>query len=245
MPFADINKFTTFNDFHNAAQGGLHSKHDDVHIFRFADLNKTVVKHMPLFRTSFYQIGLMRKADFSMSVFEHEYRLENQFALILFKPGQLIQFKSDPKWEGYVILFKDSLLTIRQENEAALKRFAVLDPTKDSFIIVDEENFDDLSEVYEKMLYEYEKPLQNSVPIIELYLHVLFHKVNHLYEKLRTQEPIFSTRKASVTFQFKNLVNQKLRETKTIADYADMLHVTPKYLIEALKETSHIAPRTL
>ena len=88
-------KFNEFNDFHKAANGNVRTNHPDVHIYRFADIGKDVVKNMPLFSTSFYQIGLMRKGNFKMSVSGSEYKLNNLCAVVLFKPGQLIQFQAD------------------------------------------------------------------------------------------------------------------------------------------------------
>ena len=64
-----IHKFTEINQFHHAAQGGVHSKSDEVHVFRFRDIGRGVVKEMPLFRTTFYQVGLMSKTNFTMSVY--------------------------------------------------------------------------------------------------------------------------------------------------------------------------------
>jgi AraC-like DNA-binding protein len=243
MPFKSIHKFTEINQFHHAAQGGLHSKSDDVHVFRFSDICMGVVTEMPLFRTTFYQIGLMRQANFKMSVYENEYTLENLFALVFFKPGQLIRFASDPNWDGYVIHFKTAFISIPNDNLEALKRFSILDPSRESFLIIQESDFKELAEVYEKMLYEYEKPLLSNLSIIELYLQILFHKVNDIFERDNLPKETFSTRKEQISFHFKKLVSEKLRETKTINDFADMLFVTPKYLIEALKETIGASPK--
>lgn len=243
MPYNSIQKFTEINQFHHAAQGGLHSKNDDVHVFRFSDISKNVVTEMPLFRTTFYQIGLMRQANFKMSVYENAYNLENLCALVFFKPGQLIRFTSDPNWDGYVIHFKTTFLSIPNDNSEALKRFTILDPSRESFLIIQESDFNELAEIYEKMIYEYEKPLLSAISIIELYLQILFHKVNDIFERENQLNESFSTRKEQISFEFKKLVNEKLRETKTINDFADMLFITPKYLIEALKETIGASPK--
>lgn len=243
MPFDHIHKFNEINQFHHVAQGDIRSKHDDVHVFNFKDLGKNVIKEMPLFRTNFYQIGLMKKANFKMSVYEQDYELDHMFALIFFKPGQLIKFSSDPDWEGYVIHFKTHFLNIQADNEAAMKRFTVLDPTKESFLMIPEVEFNDLAEVYEKMIYEYEKPILTSLTVLELYLQILFQKVNDIYFKFQNKTEAFSGRKEYISFRYKQLVNEKLRETKTISDYADLLFVTPKYLIEAMGSTTGVSPK--
>jgi AraC-like DNA-binding protein len=243
MPFNSIHKFSEINEFHHAARGGVQTKWDDVHVFRLRDLSSDVVKEMPLFRMTYYQIGLMRKCDFSMSVYEKTYNSNQNFALVFFKPGQLIQFKTDPDWDGYVIHFKTELLGISNENADAVKRFSALDPTRESFVILKESDFILLADLYERMLQEYDKSIRDSISVIQLYLQILFYKINEVYARSPLTGAFSSSKKENISFGFKKLVAEKLRETKTIRDYADMLNVTPKYLIEAVNYSDGLSPK--
>ncbi|MCU0446685.1 MAG: AraC family transcriptional regulator [Microscillaceae bacterium] len=247
MPFNSIYKFNEFNEFHQAAKGQVRSQHADIHVFRLQEIGNAVVDKMPLFRTNFYQIGLMRRANFKMSIYENEYELNQKCAIVLFKPGQLIQFQSDPNWEGYVVMFKETLIHINQDNPQARKEFSLLDPTTESFTFISQESFTELSEIYEKLLYEYAQEILRSMPIIELYLHILFHKIEALCKPslLDINDHKFSSRKAIITYQFKKLIQQNLRTTKNVSDYADMLHISPKYLIEAVSEIAGQSPKEI
>jgi AraC-like DNA-binding protein len=246
MPFSSIHKFTDFNEFHHAANGLVRSAHDEVHVFRFKDIGNQVIRQMPLFRTSFYQIGLMRSSNFNINVYDKSYHLDKHCALVFFKPGQLLQFQSDPNWEGYVLMFKESFLSIKQDNPNAKKEFSLLDPTTDSFTLISPEKYQELSEIYEKLLYEYSNDLIGSLPVIELYIHILFHKIERLcIVNQETNDSKFSSRKAVITYQFKQLIQKNLRSSKNVTEYADMLHISPKYLIEAVTDVTNQSPKAL
>lgn len=201
-----IRVFDHFDDFHRAAQGGITTKHPLVHVFRFRDLSAAVVKEMPIFRTTFYQIGLMRQANFAISIYEKEYLLNSLHAVIFFKPGQIISFRSTTEWDGYVVLFQEEFLAIQQNSEAAKKQFALLDPTRESFLLIDELAFNDLASVYERMLHEYAKEATDALAVLNLYTHILFHKVNQLYSKSTNADLRYASRSEMVSYEFKKLV---------------------------------------
>ncbi len=248
MPFQSIHKFHEFDDLHHAAGGQVRTQHSDVHVFRFRDIGKEVRGNMPLFRLSFYQIGLMRKANFTISFYEKEYATHQLNALIVFKPGQLIQWQSDPDWDGYVVLFKEDFLNICQNNSNTRKDFSFLDPTKESFYIVSDSEYAELAETYERMLEEYTKPIVTSLPVLSLYTQILFHKTQEVFDKHAAETldpPPVHSRKAEIAYLFKKLVNTELRTFKKVSDFADTLHISPKYLIESVSEVTGKSPKAI
>jgi len=248
MPFESINKFHEFNELHVAGGGSVRSARNDVHVFRFSELGKDVQSTMPLFRLSFYQIGLMRKANFRISFYEKEYATQQLNALIVFKPGQLIQWQSDPEWDGYVVLFKEEFLGICQNNSNTRKDFSFLDPTKESFYLVSDSEYAQLADTYERMLEEYDKPIVASLPVLSLYTQILFHKTQEVFDQhaAETSDPIpVNSRKAEIAYQFKKLVNTELRTYKKVNDFADKLNISPKYLIESVSEITGKSPKAI
>lgn len=248
MPFQSIHKFHEFDDLHHAAGGQVRTQHSDVHVFRFRDIGKNVRGHMPLFRLSFYQIGLMRQADFKISFYEKEYATQQLNALIVFKPGQLIQWQSDPNWDGYIVLFKEDFLNICQNNSNTRKDFSFLDPTKESFYLVSDAEYAELAGTYERMLDEYNKPIVTALPVLSLYTQILFHKTQEVFDKhaAETLDPApTNSRKAEIAYRFKKLVTTELRTFKKVTDFADQLHISPKYLIESVSEVTGKSPKAI
>ena len=227
--------------------GRVRTLHSDVHVFRFRDLGADVKGNMPLFRLSFYQIGLMRKADFRISFYDKEFATRQLNALIVFKPGQLIQWQSDPSWDGYVVLFKEEFLNICQNNSNTRKDFSFLDPTKDSFYLIEDQEYQQLADIYEKMLVEHAKPIVQSLPVLSLYTQILFHKTQDVFER-HASDPEgtpANSRKAEIAYKFKKLVNTELRTYKKVSDFADQLHISPKYLIESVSEVTGKSPKSI
>jgi AraC family transcriptional regulator, transcriptional activator of pobA len=239
LPFKTIHKFTEFDEFHIAAGGEVRTLHPDIHVFRFEDIGKNVVKKMPVFRQSYYQIGLMKRADFKISYYEKQYASNRLNSLIIFKPGQLIQFSGELDWEGYVILFKEALLPVNYESSNAQHFYTIMDPAKESFLQLSNPEFEMLAGLYEKILHEYTEDVKNCLHVVSLYLQILIEKIQRIYNsRVAPPAPVTeqTRRKAVLVHEFKKLLQANLRHFKQVQDYADKLYITPKYLNQVITE---------
>lgn len=249
VPFRSIPTFNDFNEFHTAANGRVRSAHDDVHVFRFRDIGRQVVKEMPLFRQCYYQIGLMTQSAFKISFFETEHRLQEAQCLVLFKPGQLISFQCDPDWDGYVILIKEELLQFHHANAQLLRDFPFLAPSAESLFFVDALLYAELAEIFEKMLVEYAKLARSTsaLSLIQLYARILLHKINDLYaeQHARTHLKNFAgnSRSLEITLDFLYNLDRDIETMKSVSEFARKLHVTPKHLAEVVKDVSGLSPK--
>lgn len=64
----------------------------------------------------------------------------------------------------------------------------------------------------------------------------LIFEVGSLYQMEGNSHRISGTRKETIVHQFLKLVMKKFKEEKSVQAYADMLHITPKYLTTATRE---------
>lgn len=249
MPFRSIPTFTDFNEFHNAANGGVRSAHADVHVFRFRDLSKDVVKGMPLFRSCFYQIGLLTQSAFKISYFEKEHEVHDAQCLVLFKPGQLISFQCDPDWDGYAMLIKEEVLQFHSGNSKLLRDFPFLSPSRDSIFFVNKPQYAALSEIFEKLLLEYGNLARSvsALSLVQLYARILLYKINDLYTAQQVEPKLESlltnTRGLEITLDFLFNLDRDIEHMKTVGDFARNLHLTPKHLAEVVKATSGLSPK--
>lgn len=249
VPFRSIPTFNEFNEFHVFANGRVRSTHDDVHVFRFRDIGRQVIKEMPLFRQCYYQIGLMTQSAFRISYFEKEHDLHDAQCVVLFKPGQLISFQCDLNWEGYVLLIKEDLLQIHNGNSKLLRDFPFLSPTQDSLFFVGKPKYAELSEVFEKLLLEYARlpGSTSALSLIQLYSHILLHKINDLYVPqhmaLNLDNPTVNTRSIEITHHFLYNLDRDIEHMKTVVEFARKLHITPKHLSEVVKTVSGLSPK--
>ncbi|MCW5923925.1 MAG: helix-turn-helix domain-containing protein [Saprospiraceae bacterium] len=249
MPFRSIPTFNEFNEFHTAANGRVRSVHDDVHVFRLREVGREVVGKMPLFRQCFYQIGLMTQSAFKISYFEKEHALHDAQCVVLFKPGQLISFQCDPDWDGYVLLIKEDLLQFHHANAQLLRDFPFLVPTENSLFFVNDTQYTELTEVFEKLLAEYANLARttSALPLIQLYARILLHKVNDLYAAQQAASSLKhlteNSRSLEITLEFLYNLDRDIEQMKSVSEFASNLHVTPKHLAEVVRNVSGLSPK--
>lgn len=243
MPHSKIHHFSDFNAFHRMANGALQSRHEDVQVFEFNEVGKNSVKETPLFKTNFYQIGLFKDVQFEVTHFATKQVVNRSNAVVMFKPGQTCSFsKADPNANGYAIMFKEHFIDWRLNNANTIRDFSILNPAFECVLFLDDHIFNDLIEITERMSYEYKNSITiSSLNIMRLYSQILIEKLNRICSQHilpKTNSVQFKT-----TQEFKSLVYQNIHKTKTVADYAEMLFMTEKTLINHIRHTTEATPK--
>jgi len=225
------------------ANGALQSRHDDVQVFDFSEVGKNSIKETPLFKTNFFQIGLFKHVQFEVTHFETTQLVNRKNAVVLFKPGQTCSFsKTDPNATGYAIMFKEHFIDWRLDNYNTLKDFSILNPAYECVLFLDDTTFDDLIDLAEKMKNEYTGTINaHSLNIMRLYCQILIEKINRICSQ--SLFPKSSSIQYKTTQEFKSLVYQNIHKTKTVADYAKMLFMTEKTLINHIRLTTESTPK--
>lgn len=237
-----IHQFTDFNSFHRMANGGLVSRHEDVQVFRFEDLRPDT-QATPLFKTNFYQIGLFNSVSFDVGYFGRTQTVDHKHVVVLFKPGQIVSFsKTRADAKGYALMFKEHFIDWRIDNMQTVRDFPILDPSINCVVFPGEEAFRDLTDIAAKMHQEYVNVLDaGALQILRLYSQILIGKISRLMVTVQSEQPM--SHAFASTQRFKSLVFQHLHETKSVQDYAEMMHMTEKSLINHVKATEHLTPK--
>ena len=137
------------------ANGAVRTRHDDVQVFEFGEIGQQAGSDTPLFKTNFYQIGLFREVSFEVSYFGHKQIVNQKNAVVLFKPGQTVHFKSDPDAIGYAIMFKEHFIDWRLNNINTIKDFPILNPSFNCVLFIEDKSINELMDIAKKMLHEY------------------------------------------------------------------------------------------
>jgi AraC family transcriptional regulator, transcriptional activator of pobA len=243
MPNSRIHIFQEFDAFHRMANGALQSRHDDVQVFEFSEVGNNSVKETPLFKTNFYQVGLFKDVQFEVTHFGAKQVVNRRNAVVMFKPGQTCSFsKADPNPIGYAVMFKEHFIDWRLNNANTLRDFSILNPAFECVLFLDDHIFDDLINIAEKINFEYKNTLDaHALNIIRLYCQILMEKLN----RICSQQILPKSNSAyyKTTQEFKSLVYQNIHKTKTVADYAEMLFMTEKTLINHIRQTTESTPK--
>jgi len=243
VPYSRVHIFDEFDHFHRMANGGLQARHDDVQVFNFSEISKETFSETPLFKTNFYQIGLFRDVEIEVSYFGTIRTVNRRNAVVLLKPGQTCAFqKTDPNAVGYAVMFKEHFVDWRLSNSNTLKDFSILNPSFECVLFLDDDVFTDLIEMAERMHFEYRNTLNESaLNILKLYAQLIIEKLNRICSTHIA--PVASSLQYKTTQDFKSLVYQNVHKTKTVGDYAEMLCMTEKTLINHVRLITESTPK--
>lgn len=225
------------------ANGGLSSKHEEIQVFKFSEIKKDSRRQTPLFKTNFYQLGFFEYVEMELSYFGRNKTISQKNIVVMMKPGQTISFeKTDPNPSGFAVMFKESFIDWHLSNSNTLKDFPILNPESNCIFQLTDEQFKDFIEITQRMYHEYNDVLNGSaVTVLKLYSHILIEKISR-YVSLNPQ-PFLPSIQVKTSQEFKNLVYQNIHKTKSVADYAEMLFVTEKTLINHMKSSNEMTPK--
>ena len=243
MKSAQIAQFTEFDDFYEMARGALRSLHRDIHVFSFTDVGQETTPKTPLFKTTFYQIGIFQNVNLEVGYFDENYKIAYQNAIIIFQPGQVISFsRADKETSGFAVMFKQDFIDCSGLLKWNSRNDLKLIPPFTGIYLLAKHHFTDIFDIASKLHSEYHKPdlISNDV-FVKLYCQLLLEKIIWLTPE-RTQ-PIPRYGSYETTARFKSLVSQNIHITKKIADYASMLHLTEKTLIAHFKSSTGLTPK--
>ncbi len=232
--------FEDFDAYYKAGKGNVRSKHPDFHIFRFEDLGEGLVQEMGPFRTNYFQFAIGSEVEAYITVFNQQvHSLESK--IVIFVPGQLIEWKKTGNWIGYVINVKEPFLKFLNES-GSKHRYDFLRTEQPCILDISQAQYDELANIYEKILHEYAHINQDSLLVIENFMQILLVYVKRIYESADSQVETTSLNNdfvspsfLMVANKFKELVLLHYLEEKSVSAYAERLSVTPKYLNDCVR----------
>ncbi|HVI46254.1 MAG TPA: helix-turn-helix domain-containing protein [Chitinophaga sp.] len=220
----------------------------------YAQINPTfVVSGLCELGNSFFsQIGVPHRHDFytiywikkgtllhTIDTTTHEVKKNTLFFLA---PGQVHTLQMSERIEGYMIAFQDAFMCLKDQAETSgINSGLFFNSQFSSVITVDAEQSIDLEAIVRLML----KELTMREAEYEMALHGLLRYFLVLVSRIKgasigiTPEQ-HAAHNSSFFLKFKNLIEEKYRELKTVSDYAALLHIKPVLLNEISKQLSGI-----
>lgn len=102
-----------------------------------------------------------------------------------------------------------------------------------------------IQEAFKNIISEYNRFSPEKEDILRNYIYILLLRIRDLYRPYTKKVQETSTRSMKITSQFKNLVEKNIIHQRSVNAYAKMLHITPKYLSEVVKEHTGKSPRDI
>lgn len=145
---------------------------------------------------------------------------------------------------GYCIHFKTEFL--QRLNPAPLSdTFPYFDWNAAHIINLSNEESGEVSDCFKRIIEAYYSSSSEKEELVRSYLYILLLKVRELYPTHAKQLQEKASRASKITGKFRQLVEKHFVECREVQQYAAMLHIAPKYLAEAVKETTGCSPKEI
>lgn len=214
-------------------EGNVHESHFEINSLQHLFEKDQDYFHKPISNKNFKIIWFI-KASGIHYVDMQSITVENN-CLAFIKPGQVHKLQLNGNFEGHVISFSESFLSIENQetnstyHTSLFRMFASTDA-----ISLDCNVFPDMKNIVEKLTKEFEGNNLFRTEILRRYFKIWLIYITRQVEG--TVDFIKPTRNMEIVQQFMDLLENNYKSQKMVSDYAAMLSVTPNYLNEIIKK---------
>ena len=146
--------------------------------------------------------------------------------------------------KGYCIHFKTEFIQPLLHGSLA-EDFPFFDLEAPHIVNVTPAESKRIQDAFVNIISEYDRFSPERDFILRNYIHILMLIVREIYRPHIHTLDQTATRASRLTNQFKHLLEKNFYTWREVQQYAAQLHITPKYLTEAVKKTTGKTPREL
>lgn len=136
----------------------------------------------------------------------------------------------------HMLLFRPEFLMRTFIKDDMIGRLLDLDPDQPPIYTLTEDAFVQVKLLYERIDQEYKSKKPFNIQIIRLLLLQALYEINRVCEHCRLSTERHQSRQVAVVFHFKKLVEEYFISKRTVQEYAEIMNITPKYLLELVKK---------
>ena len=238
----EIKTYENFDEYYSDANALVRSKHDDFHVFRFSEIGDQIVTKMGPFRKNYFHFVIANILHAKVDVFDSS-TLTETHTLVIYLPGQLVQWEKTGEWNGYLINVKESFL--RGERSSNFVEVDFLNSLQPLVMNINQEDYEQLSTLYELMIEEHNAMEAENIIVIKNLLQVLMIFINRLVSKSESTTEFVELKYQKLASRFKSLVFAQYYKNREVGYYADLLSITPTYLLEVTKKVYGETPKDI
>lgn len=228
----NIRYFENLEDLQQETRSPGIPKEPGFHIFRFADL-KQAKNVMPPYRRGFYQLTLIQNfGESKMNINQHHFNNITD-ALYFVGPEHVLSWYRAHTVIGFIIYFKNDFLgeSTIQLNET----FTFFNLYRRNLIELQDTNLHQFRGYFETLLKDQN---ENNSPyrreILKSQLRTLLYRCQEMYDLHVAKDK--QEDQYQLTTLFKRYVENHYLEVKSVNEYAALMHLTPNYLSQTIKE---------
>ncbi|OGU77864.1 MAG: AraC family transcriptional regulator [Ignavibacteria bacterium RBG_16_35_7] len=160
-------------------------------------------------------------------------------------PENMLYASSDVRnCTGYCIHFKTEFVQ-PLINGPITEQFPYLNSEAEHIINITDDESKLIQQSFKEIISEYERFSSEKDYLLRNYIYILLLRIREIYRPHLKQIKESTNRAAKLANRFKHLVEKNFIEKHEVQQYAEILHITSKYLTDVVKETFGKTPRDL
>lgn len=227
--------FDDINSSHEAMGFTGHTDLPDFHVYTLEETYPSTRKVMPPYTFRFYCIVLLEDNSQDATLEINTKRLNELNSTISFQsPGHVSSWVRGEAQRGFILYFQPEFLS--HHSLPLLENFPFFRPTQNNILPVTQEEKATLRDHFVRLECTFKSNHLYRVQILQALLLVLLYDCKGLYESYHLkQQDSFGT--PTLATRFLMLLEQHYLTRQTVQSYADLLHVTPNHLSQAISHT--------
>ena len=227
-----IQHFQEFTDFYQVLGYPRTTTLPDFDILKFDESRHVRIPFMPPFRKNWYQVVF--KLNPVKSVWLNADAIEPKNTVLLFNsPHHVYSWQLDTALKGFILFFKPDFVSATPNFEYEFPFFQL---TETNQIEVPPNEIQEYDGQINQLLTTSTTSNQYKRQIIQSLLVAFLYRCKSAYHQ--QQGTGQQAKRPMLVNRFRQLVATFYLEKRTVADYAQLLHITPNYLNEVVKETT-------
>lgn len=146
--------------------------------------------------------------------------------------------------KGYCVHFKTEFIQPLL-NKPFDEEFSFFDVQAEHIVNISINESEKIQQAFKDIISEFERFSPEKDYLLRNYIYILLLRVREIYRPHAKQIGESASRAVKVAGKFKHLVEKNFIAVREINQYADWLHLSPKYLAELVREATGKSPREI
>ncbi len=193
------------------------------------------VKDIDHIKTEYFRISLTRKGSATFNIGLEEYKPRRN--VILFGiPGQIFSLRDiSHDFSAYYALFTENFISGTTIFKNRRWQFPFLNNSGVQCFELNEETAEEIENIFYKMDNEVKANTTHCSDAIKAYIQLILINASRNYDLAQLSGKGIANPSNMLYSKYVKLVAQHFLTVRKVADYADMLHVSPDYLNRSIK----------
>ncbi len=205
---------------------------EDFFCLRIEDISERVLKPIYPSREESHTIIFLTDGSYKTKIGFEEYTvIPNQ--IVIFQAGAVFSTEHISKnVKGYACHFHPDILIGEFGNRSLISDFEFLYVGNKPTIDVKEESKFAIQNIFERLCSEFESSGKPNPMIVHSYLYTLLAELKLLFAQ---NSRVSQSASFQITSQFRKLAHENVKKNLKVADYAEMMNISPNHLNKSVK----------